>query len=152
MCRAATPRLYYKRPTNVVMSDTPDEYADHTEAIERASGRVLINGLGIGMVLKAMLAKPSVTHIDVVEIEADVLSLVAPYYSDPRITYHHASAYTIKWPEGFQWDLAWHDIWPTMDSQNLEDMAHLMRKYEDRVQWQGCWGMEYCLHLLIGGL
>jgi len=60
-------RLVYGRNHNVIMSDTPDEIMDHMAPIERASGRILINGLGLGMVVKAVLANPNVTSVDVVE-------------------------------------------------------------------------------------
>ena len=35
----------------LVMSDTTDEMRDHRDPVMRASGSVLINGLGLGMVL-----------------------------------------------------------------------------------------------------
>jgi hypothetical protein len=43
----------------IVMSDTPDEMRDHREAVARACGSCLINGLGLGMLLlAAALKKP----------------------------------------------------------------------------------------------
>lgn len=140
-------RLYHGHVTNVIMSDTPDEVQDHLEPMYQAHGRVLINGLGIGMVLKAVLLKPEVTSVDVVELEADVISLVAPSYDDPRVTIHHANAFDIQWPVGTTWDVAWHDIWPTMCTDHLPEMATLKRKYGKRVGWQACWGQEYMRRL-----
>lgn len=62
------------------MSDTRDEIHDHSGAIIEATGRVLIHGLGIGMVVQACLRKKDVKHVTVVEKSADVIALVAPHY------------------------------------------------------------------------
>jgi hypothetical protein len=52
----------YRRLSNngeVVMSNTPMEINTCMEFIERATGRVLINGLGLGMVLHVICKKGS---------------------------------------------------------------------------------------------
>jgi hypothetical protein len=131
----------------VVMTDTPDEIRDHFVPIQMAKGRVLINGLGLGMVLQGILSSPEVTHIDVVEQSEDVLKLVAPSYTDPRIAYHHADALDIQWPKRTKWDVVWHDIWDNLCSDNLQEMTRLKRKYGRRCSWQGCWGESYCRQL-----
>ena len=47
----------------IFMSDTPAEMRDHREAARRAHGSCLINGLGLGMILAAVLRKPDVTDV-----------------------------------------------------------------------------------------
>lgn len=130
----------------IMMSDTPMEMRDQFSAIfeiKQRGGRVLLNGLGLGMVLKAALASPQVTHVDVVEIEQDIIDLVWPTYAvDARAQVHHADAYTIEWQKDARWTVAWHDIWPTLCTDNLPLMAKLHRKYGRRVDWQGSWGKE----------
>jgi len=68
------------------MSDTPDEQYDHmpviTNVAKHRAERVLINGLGIGMVLNAVLHMDCVQHVDVVEIDPDVVALVGPHYAE----------------------------------------------------------------------
>lgn len=124
----------------LLMSDTRDEWSDHWEAINKASGRVLIHGLGLGCYLKAILTKPEVTSVDVVELEADVLALIGPYYaSDPRVHLHHGDAYTFTFPQGATWDVAWHDIWADKCTDDLDGHARLNRRYGRKVGWQGCW-------------
>lgn len=130
-----------------MMSDTPAEIDDLFDVIYRARGRVLINGLGLGVVLKAVLTKPEVTHIDMVEIDEDILKLVAPSYQDPRVTFHHGDAYTIEWPKDSQWNVVWHDIWPNICTDNLEGMTRLHRKYAKRCRWQDSWCKEYAKDL-----
>lgn len=134
------------------MSDTPDERRDHAVMLRRAEAiaaeRVLVNGLGIGMVLGALMAMESVRHVDVVEIDPDVIALVGPHYeamaeaAGKTVAIHEADAYTIQWPSGTTWDCAWHDIWRDLCTDNLPQMAKLHRRYGRRVQWQGSWGHE----------
>lgn len=131
------------------MSDTPDEIGDHLGAIHRierpSTRRVLINGLGIGMVLRAALACEHVEHVDVVEIDPRVVALVGPHYACSRLTIHTADAYTVPWPANTRWDVAWHDIWPDICEDNLDGMARLHRRYGRRAEWQGSWCRERLL-------
>lgn len=134
------------------MSDTPDEKRDHYEVLRRAGAmraeRVLINGLGLGMIVNALLQLDHVAHIDVVEIDADVIALVGEHYqaaataAGKSLTIHHGDAYTIAWPPGTRWDVAWHDIWVSLCTDNLDTMAVLHRRYGRRTGWQGSWGKE----------
>lgn len=131
----------------VWMSDTPAEWYDHLDAVfeirRPAVRRVLINGLGLGMVLKAALACEHVEHVDVVEFDQRVIDLVGPHYiTDPRVEIHHADAYRIRWAPSVRWDVAWHDIWPEIVTTNLPEMVRLHRKYGRRVGWQGSWCCE----------
>lgn len=133
-----------RRGRTLVMSDTPAEIMDHLDFIHAATGRVLIHGLGLGMVLKAVLAKPDVTHVDVVEISEDVIRLVAPSYADPRVRIRHGDALTYRWPVGFSWDAVWHDVWDNICGDNLPSMKTLHRRYGKRTRWQGSWAREQC--------
>ncbi len=134
---------------NPMMSDTPQEIYDQMEVIfkiQELGGRILINGLGLGCVVKAALSFPNVERIDVVELEQDIINLVAPSYNDPRVHIHHDNAYTIQWNKADKWTIAWHDIWANICSDNLEGMAKLHRKYGHRVRWQGSWSKSECLY------
>lgn len=125
------------------MSDTPDELYDHGAILHRGEGRILINGLGLGCVVRGLLAKEAVEHIDVVERSADIIALVGDYYAGERCTIHHADALTKEWPKRTRWDFAWHDIWQDLCGDNLTEYAALKRKYARRVGWQGCWGESF---------
>lgn len=134
------------RRGTVVMSDTPAEILDHLEAIreiEKAScERVLVNGLGLGLIVRAALRMPHVRQVDVVEAEEDVVKLIR--FDDDRVRIHRADAYQIQWPVGTTWDVVWHDIWPAICSDNLPDMARLKKRYGRRARWQGAWCQEGC--------
>jgi hypothetical protein len=130
------------------MSDTDAEKRDHMEALHAIRSwqakRVLINGLGLGMVLGAALTFDHVEHVDVIEKDERVIELVGPHYAGSRVTIHHADAYeqAANWPAGMRWDVAWHDIWAHLREDNLPEMARLHRSYGRRVDWQGSWGKK----------
>lgn len=128
----------------VIMSDTPDEMRDHVVAVRKATGDVLINGLGIGMVLAAVLRKPKVTSVTVVEIDPDVIALVSPYYADDRLQIVCASAFDYQPPKGKCYNMVWHDIWDAISEDNLAEMTRLKRKYGRLADWQGCWAEAWC--------
>lgn len=132
------------RGGTVVMSDTPNEKRDHAWFVYQAKGRVLINGLGLGMVLGAILLKEAVTHVTVVEASEDVIQLVAPSYADPRVNIIHADAMKWKPPAGERYDTVWHDIWDDICADNLPEMATLHRRYGRRAAWQGSWARDLC--------
>jgi hypothetical protein len=118
----------------VIMSDTPAECSDFLYFVHRAEGSILVNGLGLGCVVQALLAKREVSDVTVIEIEQDVIDLVAPHVADPRLTVIHADAYDWKPPPGRTWDFAWHDIWDDITSDNLPLMGKLHRKYARRLR------------------
>jgi hypothetical protein len=143
-----------------VMSDTPSEISEHREAIENATGRVLVTGLGLGMVVSALLAKPDVEHITVVEIDRDVIGLTGHYYSShPRVTIVNDDA--LEYAEALQagdgsllFDYAWHDIWSHISYRNLDDdtlaehgisYATLFEAYESFAYTQGAWAYAEAL-------
>jgi hypothetical protein len=136
------------RGQTVVMSNTPMEVRTHRELIWRAQGAVLINGLGLGMALTAILAKPSVTEVTVIERSPEVLALVGPSFSaDPRVTLVEGDAFTYQPPRGKRYDCVWHDIWDYVMRSNLPEMTTLHRRYGRRTRWQESWAREECRHL-----
>jgi hypothetical protein len=140
-----TPGEYTRlmRGGRVVMSDTPDELRDMSEIVWRATGRVLVHGLGLGCVVKALLAKSTVTHIDVMEVDSDVISLVGRYYAGQRCTIHQGDCLAFRWAPGIRWDCVWHDIWTDLCTDDLAEHTKLLRKFGHRCDWQGCWGHAY---------
>lgn len=142
-CRAGT---YTKltRDGEIIMSDTPDEKRDHYWFVNRARGHVLINGLGLGMVLGAVLLKSEVERATVVEASEDVIALVGPHYACDRVEIVHGDALTWKPPAGVRYGAVWHDIWDDICADNLPEMKRLHRRYGRRADWQGSWARELC--------
>lgn len=142
-----------------IMSDTPAEVNEHIDAFRDAHGKVVITGLGLGVIVSGLLAHPDVDTITVVEIDKDVIALTGPYYEDePRVTIvnddaiHFAETY-----DGPGFDYAWHDIWSHIADRNLDrdDLAEHGISYERMFQAysgiaddQGAWAYEHALAML----
>lgn len=144
--------ILYRKPDTVVMSDTPDELSDLLPILIHGHGRVLVNGLGLGCVVKGLLAKDEVDHIDVVEIDPEIIEHIGPYYEDERVTIYNDNAFTMRWRPGENWNCVWHDVWSTLCTGNLREADNeavpgsyekLHRKYGGRCDWQGSWGREF---------
>ncbi|MBQ6357620.1 MAG: hypothetical protein IJI97_01520 [Clostridia bacterium] len=149
--RGTRPGIYTRLTENgsVWMSDVDAEKRDHLTPLAHIRNlkakRVLLNGLGLGMVLKAALSFDHLEHIDVVERDERVIKLVGPHYlRDPRVRIHHADAYeqTKAWPKGTRWDVGWSDIWQDISTDDLPQMARMNRSYGRRCTWHGCWGQD----------
>ena len=135
------------RGNELVMSDTPDEIRDHRGAIYEAKGNVLINGLGLGMMARAVLLKPEVDQVTVIEIDPDVIKLVGKYLISQfpmRLEIIKGDAFQYMPPKGIRYDMVWHDIFDNITADNLPLMSKLHRKYGKRTEWQGSWAKELC--------
>jgi hypothetical protein len=139
------------RGGTLVMSDTPDEARDHREAVRRATGECLVFGLGLGLVAEAMLARPEVTGVTVVELVPEVIALVAPTLRErwgTRLAIVEGDARTYRLPRGAgrgpHYGVVWADIWDHISADNLEDMAALRRYWRPRATWMDCWARAQC--------
>lgn len=139
----------YKRlmhRNEVIMSNTRMEIRTNRPIILAAKGRTLLNGLGLGMVPAAILKKPELTELWVVEKSPDVIQLVGPTFaSDSRVRIIEDDAFDYQPPKGVRFDAVWHDIWDNICADNLAEMTRLTRKYSRRADWQGCWARVECL-------
>ena len=125
----------------LMMTDTPMEHGTNREVVRKAKGHVLIGGLGLGMSLQVIAAKPEVTHITVVELSPDVAKLVGPYL-DPKVEVIVAYILTWKPAKGTRFDTLYFDIWPNITEDNLEDMTKLHRRfshYKAKDAWMDSW-------------
>jgi SAM-dependent methyltransferase len=135
-------------PGGVMMSDTPGEKQDHYQFVQLAAGRVLIVGLGLGMVTYAVLLKRNVTHVTVVEIDPDIIALVAPHVYSMRLEIVQADIHTWEPPKGERFDHAWFDIWPTICEDHLEDMKKLKDRFRRSCKRMGFWSLD---HFILSG-
>jgi hypothetical protein len=127
------------------MTDTPAELADHIEIVDHAfhyGGYVLVLGLGLGMVVQAVLDMPQVQGCTVVELSSDVIELVAPTYKrryGKRFNVVQADALT--WEPDHLYSAVWADIWPSISPENLPEIAKLKRRYREH-GWFGAWAVD----------
>lgn len=135
------------------MTDLYDEWWTQRDAIIRArrvGGDVLITGLGLGMVVEAILATPEsapVRSVTVLEQSPDVISLVAEQLIarfGERVQVIEADAYTWVPPSARSFDIVWHDIWPDPDAPEVDQQIEALRSHHQAwSQWQGFWPLDY---------
>lgn len=156
--RGMTPAGTYTKLTrngSLWMSGTQDEKRDHFAPLWKAQdaapgSRALVTGLGIGMVVRALILASPIDHIDVVEIDEDVIKLVGPHYEElasehgKTIAIHHGDAHdrAALFNKDDRWVLAWHDIWQDICADNWDSMKSLGRRYGRYTDWQGCWSKD----------
>jgi hypothetical protein len=133
----------------VFMSDTAHEKLSSLPLLNRAHGNVLVSGLGIGMVLPPLLANPLVDSVVVIENNADVIKLVGSHFEDTKLEIVLGDVWTWKPHRRELFDVIFHDIWPSIDSENLDDMNRLKRRYrrwmrKSKSRWQWCWAEDIC--------
>jgi hypothetical protein len=128
----------------IVMSNTPMEVLTNRVAYRMARGKVLINGLGLGMLLDGVLRKPEVDSVRVIEVDPDVIALVGPRFADnPKCEIIQADAFAYSPGRGEVFDYVWHDIWDDISASNLEQMKKLVWKYrKPRALAQGVWSRD----------
>lgn len=129
----------------LVMHDFPMEVNKHMGFMLRATGRVLITGLGLGCVVRGTLANPRVTKVTVLENSKDVLKLIGAHMpKEDRLDIVYAEAeHWIKSHLADEFDCAWHDVWTdTVQGEPHLQVKHaaLMAGLYGRVQFQGAWG------------
>jgi len=150
--RFCWPGTYTRLTRNgkTIMSDTVDEVGDILGPIREAKNRggdVLINGLGLGIVVNAILKNDNVNSVTVIEISQDVIDLVGSHWMEKygdRLNIIKADALEYKSPKGMKYSVVWHDIWDNICADNLEEMKKLHRKYGRKSEWQGSWCRADC--------
>lgn len=133
----------------VMMSDTPMERCTNMEFYQAARGRVLVGGLGLGMVVHALNAKKEVEHITVVEINEHVIKLIAPTLPK-NIEVVHADVEQFVETARQQkptpkWDTIFFDIWPTISTDDGPQISRLHRRSRKLLNpggWMNSWAAE----------
>jgi hypothetical protein len=134
-----------------MMTDTFEEWASQRHAVARAcrdGGKVLVSGLGLGVVVDSMLRTPGsrVEHVTVLEASEDVIHLVGPTLEarhGGRISIVHGDAFAWTPQADARYSVGWHDIWPNpYDQRILAEMDLLERRFAPYCAWQGSWGRE----------
>jgi hypothetical protein len=137
--------LYCDPPGEVVMEDTPFELKTHLGFVMQARGRVLVTGLGLGCVVRGLLANPAVEYVTCVENSKDVLKLVEPHMPKDRLTIVEADALTWTANNKETFDCAWHDLWTDRSQGEPHlDLWHLTLLHNCRrtVKQQGAWAFD----------
>lgn len=127
-----------------MMSDTKHERLTNCEARRQAKGKVLIAGLGIGMLLHPIVAKEEVESVTVVEKEADVIELISPTLpKSPKLQTIHADIFEWKPPANAKYDCIYFDIWADASNGSAtpdkRKLSAKFRKYKADGGWMSSW-------------
>jgi len=80
-----------------VMVDDPLHWMGMAELARNSGGNVLVGGLGLGLIVYSLRINPHVKKIDVVEINEDVIKLIAPLLpKSKRIRIFHDNIYEFE--------------------------------------------------------
>lgn len=126
-------RLMHK--DEVMMSNTNMEKDTNAEFVRKAHGKVLIGGLGLGMILLAIQDKPEVESIVVVEKHKEVIDLVGsqlPLNSKVKIINEDVFDYCPK----DEFNCIYMDIWNWINQDiYINEMRVLLDKYTERLNF-----------------
>lgn len=135
----------------LMMSDSPMERVTNVGFIRQAEGRVFIAGLGIGMVLNAILNKPEVSEVVILEKYQDVIDLVHPQYEHSKLTVICGDVFSYDMPKKEKFDCIYFDIWPDIGGDNYKYMKLLHAKYRknkaSKDSYISSWLYEECRQL-----
>jgi len=85
---------YLKIRGRVVMLDDPLHWYGMVELAKHSNGKVLVGGLGLGLVVHGLLENSKVDEIDVVEINPDVIKLIQPLLpQSQRVSIHEQNVF-----------------------------------------------------------
>jgi hypothetical protein len=114
------------------MSDTWLERYTNADFLKKATGHVLVIGLGIGLLPVALCRKVDVESVTVLEIEPQVIALVEPHIRHPKLR-------PVVQGDAFEpppallsvryFDAVYADIWADICSDNWETMKPLLALY-----------------------
>jgi hypothetical protein len=92
------------------MCDAPLMLRNYVPFVEAAHGDVLLTGLGLGCLVRALVLSPRVRTVTVLELHRDVLELVGAHHRWPGVELVHADALTWRPPPGRRFDAAMLDL------------------------------------------
>jgi spermidine synthase len=132
----------------VVMSNSAMEMRTNQDFVDKAYGDVLIAGMGISMITKALQEKKEVTSITIIEKNPKLM-----YFMMPLIREH--LNFTTKIIEGdiFEYeteekfDCIYFDIWNFIEAENYLEMLELHNKFSKNLKPKGImssWRFKDC--------
>lgn len=146
------PGEYVKLVINgeIMMSNTRMEKETNQEFVDNAHGKVLIGGLGIGLILLPILVKPEVEEVTIIEYNKDVINLVEPQlrsYFNNKVKIINDSVF--EYVPSQEFNTIYMDVWNFVNSNIYEsEMEPLLEFYQDYIvpddenAYLKCWCQE----------
>lgn len=139
------------------MSDMAPEKRSYEKLLTRAHGKVLIAGLGLGMILRPFARNPQIEQVTIVEKNPDVAALVWPHVKSDKFQLELVDIFDYD-PAAGPWDVIYFDIWPAITAMNIPDMVRLHRRFKKSLNpenprawmasWQARWAVDQFLEAL----
>lgn len=102
-----------------VMVDDPLHWIGMQRLAAAASGKVMVGGLGLGLLVHHLLRNAGVASIDVIEASEDVIRLVSPLLpTDGRVSIVHDDILAEPWRDK-SYDTIVNDVWVRNNRQQL---------------------------------
>ena len=127
-------KLVDKKLHEIVMSSSKMEQKTNEKVIEKANGKILIAGLGLGMILFQLQEMKNVEKITVVEKSLELISFIKMIVGDKlseKINIVNSDIFKYETDEKF--DLIYFDIWNNVCGDNWEDMIELKMKFKKNI-------------------
>jgi hypothetical protein len=148
LTRKSYTRLFIKG--ELVMTDADFEIDTNEEFVYQAKGRVLVAGLGIGLVLSPLLKKESVESVLVIEKSEDVIKLVGEHYKSPKVEIVQGDilhtvilkSIATRVKDNGKFHTIYFDIWPDICTDYGDEIRFLklrFRKYLVNGGWMHAW-------------
>ena len=147
-------RLISLENKEVMMSNTWAEIGGHYNLFNNASGRVLINGLGLGIAAWIVDKLPKVDEIWIQEIDLNIIELIHPSImrNTLKVQIFQGDAFYPDFSHpafDTKFDYIWNDIWPSYCPENIPEFKELRRVYRSESNYPpeltssiGCWSEE----------
>jgi hypothetical protein len=111
------------------MSDQPREALDMADLARGTHGRVLLGGLGLGLLARMSAARADVTEVVVVEREAAVIELVAPVLPLDKVSVVRSCLFEyLHRLQSWRFDSAVFDIWYTTTAADYVNVVLPLRR------------------------
>ena len=153
VCPGPTVIHELKGPEGTWMSDIPCEVVQmHEDFAKYARGRVLIGGLGLGMVARMARANPRVTSVTVVDLSPEVIQMVGPY--TPGVEFVRQDIFEfIRGIGRGEFEYAFFDTWQRPDERAWrEDVVPLRRAVGNKIKEVFCWREMLMVNQVCGPL
>lgn len=135
----------------LMMTDTDMEKRSNQEFCQRSNGRVLVAGLGIGLIIHNIWGKlisGEVSELIIVEKYQDTIDLISPYFQHPNIKYICHDIFDYKPLKEERFDTIYFDIWPEICIDNLGEIRSLHNSFKNKINrgnpksWMNSWMKE----------
>lgn len=126
----------------VVMLDEPYEVPSNLMFLKEARGSILVTGLGLGVVVNMLCQKSSVTSVDVIEINEDIIQSVGNHYIQKysvKVSILKGDAWTFVPSRSY--DYAWHDFWT--DQFPVQDISAIKDRYAPYIKYKQMTWLEH---------